>query len=495
MKKIRHIVQILKPKDFTEYFFLFFIVYIILIKLILLKSFSIDIAGAEHYSVIQQQLLEKYGKLYMDPDSFPFFISFYPPLYPYMMKTIFSIKHINILTDLHQMYVTGRFISFVLFFVVFFILVKLIRLLVNTNARLYLILFLLILLFPNHFYTFRPDSFKVTAYVCFVFFMLKYDFLTNQKRTLYLAMAFGVIGVFFKHDVIIYVGLYFVAHFFVYRKLNKIGQFIQLLLVIFVLFFVGAILTNNNMIDNIFYYNIQISNQYSNLLVLELANFLRLLPLIILAIINARSKQLLNRFIGYYALLAFVFSSILLFRAGSNFNYTYESVFLLLINAGIYFKEKDKLLKAPIILYLSFIIFLNQSIGFKLFQFGEDLNRQQVEFNQNIQAAVQLKKIIKKDIVFFPSSKSIIFNAALNSICGYDFHLDRYTDLYLGKPIESKLLDEQLIKKYDSLFTNGFVRYIVIEDTPKSFHHIQKYYPKFEFLQTCNHLAIFRYKL
>ena len=66
-----------------------------------------------------------------------------------------------------------------------------------------------------------------------------------------------------------------------------------------------------------------------------------MLPLLIITLLNIGSDNKHIKFAGLLSVSFFIISSIFLLRAGSNFNYTYESVILLIINLGIYLNEKQ----------------------------------------------------------------------------------------------------------------------------------------------------------
>ena len=65
-----------------------FFAFILLVFTSYIFSYSIDLEGMEFSFLFHLQVLKKYGTVYTNPDSFPYFICFYPPFY----ASIFRLK-------------------------------------------------------------------------------------------------------------------------------------------------------------------------------------------------------------------------------------------------------------------------------------------------------------------------------------------------------------------------------------------------------------------
>ena len=493
MKKIASYLKAHRPDNFINYLSLFLLIYFILVRLLYIASYSIDLAGMEFSFIFQQQFMEKYNILYADPDKFPYYISFYPPIYPYFMKLVLNVFNIDAFNDLHQAFIAGRFISFLCLIVVVYFILKTIDLFSKVKYQLYLLLLLFILLIPQHFYTFRPDSLKVLMFSLFLYQLLKYDFFQASKKHLLIDFAAAILSVYIKHDVIIYISLYFFIHFLIFRRHKKLFHFALFLFLVFFLFELCHILKGNQFIHNIFYYNLQYSSKLRGNIELSIANTIRLLPLLIICFINMRSDKKHVRFIAFYSIASFIISSLLLLRAASNFNYTYESVILLMVNTGIFFQEKNLPKINLAVIYLFLLLLFNQKVLYKIFDFGDELQTEKINYLTNIQTSKKLEEIIKNDVVFFPAGKFIVFYGKLNLLYGYDLHLDRFTELYLNKPVSAVLYNNNSTSAYDKSFQNGFVKYIVIEETEQSLKQMRLYYKKYVFSEKCGNLLVYKF--
>lgn len=481
------------PKNNIELFSCIFLLYFIIVRFAYITSYSIDIAGIEFALIFQQQFIEKYNMFYPNPDSFPYFISFYPPLYPYIIKVFIEMKQFDFFNDMHEILVLGRELSFLIYFIIIIFLFRFFKLLKIEIKYPYLFIVLFSLLLTQHFFAFRPDSFKLLFFVIFMYYITKYELDIQARMSLHLAIFFAMISTMFKHDVAIYFILYFIVHLLTFRNVKVIKIAIYYLTIVCFIFALFTFVNGEIFLKNIFYYNIQYSSQTSQKLIGIFINIFRLSPLILVCMLNFKSENKWIRFIAFYAFTSFIISSIFLLRVGSNLNYTYESVLLLLLNSILYFHNKSYKKIILILPYLSILVFLHHTLNYKLFDFGKDMHSEKIEYYQNLETSKQLKSIIKKDVVFFPNGKFIIFNSELNILFGYDLHLDRFTDLYLNIPISSNLYKNDAVKSYDNLFEQGYVKYIVIENEPRSLHQMSVFYPNFKYYTKCNQFLIYRY--
>ena len=182
-------------------------------------------------------------------------------------------------------------------------------------------------------------------------------------------------------------------------------------------------------------------------------------------------------------------------RIGSNFNYTYESVFLMLINSILYTDEKNIRLNTFLTgaYFLSLFIF-NQMIYYKsYFITSEELNYR-MEFVNSAQSAKKIKEIIGKDVLFIPNMKYYIFYPDTKMIYGSDWHYDRYCEIALDVKIKPKFIRNDITAEYDKQFTNGVVQYILTENNQKSKNHITKYYPYFSAYKHVDNFILYKFK-
>jgi hypothetical protein len=122
------------------------------------------------------QVLKKYGTVYTNPDSFPYFICFYPPFYAAFMQKFCSIMQVNIFTDMHRALVWGRLISLILLFVNVRFIIKITQLFIQKKTSFIQVSLLLLLLLPMHFFLsgqtvlklfFLPDFYFIISGITF----------------------------------------------------------------------------------------------------------------------------------------------------------------------------------------------------------------------------------------------------------------------------------------------------------------------------------------
>lgn len=470
-----------------------FFAFILLVFTSYIFSYSIDLEGMEFSFLFHLQVLKKYGTVYTNPDSFPYFICFYPPFYAAFMQKFCSTMHVNIFTDMHRALVWGRLLSFVLLFVNVRIVIKITELFIPKKISFIQIALLLLLILPMHFFSFRPDSFKVTFFSVFIFYFLRYHVQSKVRKDLLKALVAAIISIFFKHDVVIYIYLFIGLHWLFYMKKDTIIFAIGLSFITFsgFIFFTG--LYGDHFIKNLFFYTVQYSSDIRINLFIITVNLLKTLPFLIVAFLNLKST---NRSIKFLAIAGFVFSlvsNLFLLRAGANLNYTYESILLLLIGFIIYISTKQPLqLKFILLLLLLFV--LNNKVSQPLYLKEEQSEKTKKAYFENLESGKILKNLIGNDVVFFTNGKYIIFNGTLNIMYGYDLHLERFTQVYMNMPIKSTMFKNASTEEYDEKFRNGFVQYIVVENNPVAINQVKEYYTQYAFLQKAGNLLVYKYQ-
>lgn len=465
--------------------------YFLLIILTYVFSYSMDLEGMEFSFLYHLQVLKKYGTVYTNPDSFPYFICFYPPFYASFMNKFCAAMQVNILTDLHRALIWGRLISFILLFVNTWFIKKTVSLLTENKARFIHIILLLMLLYPMHFFSFRPDSFKVTFFVIFLFFYLKFHHKNNYKRHFLIALAAAAVSVFFKHDVIIYIYLLISLHWLYFRRRSSIFFTGLLSLIIFSGFFLFTKIFGTHFLKNLFFYTIQYSSEIKINFIIIAFNLCKILPLVIIAYKNISSNDKLIKFIAVCSLVFAVISNLALLRAGANLNYTYEAVILLIINLAIN-TSKQVQKKYPFVLLCVYLLILNNKMLYPAYFKHESNEAARMQYLQNIKTSKKVQAIIGNDIVFFTNGKYIVYNGNTNLIYGYDLHLDRFTEVYMNIPVKSTLFTNTAGKEYDELFKNGFVRYLVIDNNDVSKKQIGQYYQNFSLFTPVDNLLIYK---
>jgi hypothetical protein len=234
-------------------------------------------------------------------------------------------------------------------------------------------------------------------------------------------------------------------------------------------------------------------------------SIIRTLPLVLLAVYNFKKSRTSSRLKRksnssvLYPLRLYLISHVLITRAGANLNYTYELIFILVINYPIYIalnpiKSVSRKIIQYIIMLCYFTFILVSNMGIRAINFNTShLSTFKNEYYQYITDKPLVDSIIKEDTVFFPNTKFSIFYSDKKVILGHDMHLDRFIELYTtNAEIRSKLpfINTQ---SYDKNFTNGVIKYILIENDEKSKKQLTENYPLYSPYAKSKYLLIYRY--
>jgi len=489
LTRVKAAIKSIQP---VEWFSLLAIAYILGIRIAGIFSYNVDIEGVEFANIHFLQLLKLNHHLYYDPSQFPFLLIVYTPLYYYAMDLITAIFSIDPVRDIHLMFVAGRIVSMVLLFVSFYNLVKTIELLIGKFSYK-IFLFLLLLLFISiHFYTARPDSFKVTCFTLFLFFSVRYQ-ARGSIIDFLLGFIFIATGIMFKQDLVVYGCLFYGTFFLLYRKAIYFFGAPLLIATICLIFLIILHVSGINLFRDLFIYNIQYDSDFHINMIIIFIFLLRTSLLLYFAYRNLKTE---DKLIRSMAVLSFVYVAgclLMLLRMGSNFNYTYEAVFLLLINAAVYFRRiKLKKFVYPLHVYMAFLA-LSIALFYPFYVNAENERVHKYSFAENVRLAKRINEIVGNDVLFLPNMKFYVFYPQTKLIYGYDWHYDRYCELNLYITLKPKFADNDVVKLYDQNFSNGVVKYIVVDDEPKSIRQLGTYYPKFKFYTQVENLLVYKY--
>ena len=480
--------------NFFEFGCLLLLFFLLFIRFIYIFTYDTDLEGVEFALVHFVQMIILKGHLYGNAAKFPYLLVVHAPLYYYAMAAVMKTGAIDVVNDVHMMYIIGRSISFFLLFISVYVLLKTINLLVNNFRHKIIIVLIFVLFLPNHFYSCRPDSLKFTFFILFLYVSIRYFKNKKWSDNLY-ALLFLFLSILSKQDVLIYSILFYAVFYMTEKKITYIITPVLLMILISLCVFIFYVTSGINLIKELFFFNLQYDRDISINLKLIAAHTYRILPLFIFSILNTRSKNRLTVTLSIISILYFFISCLFMLRIGSNFNYTYESVFLMLINSILYTDEKNIRLNTFLTgaYFLSLFIF-NQMIYYKsYFITSEELNYR-MEFVNSAQSAKKIKEIIGKDVLFIPNMKYYIFYPDTKMIYGSDWHYDRYCEIALDVKIKPKFIRNDITAEYDKQFTNGVVQYILTENNQKSKNHITKYYPYFSAYKHVDNFILYKFK-
>lgn len=488
------ILQKTSRLSFFEFACLILLFYLIFIRFTYIFTYNTNLEGVEFALVHFVQMICLKGHLYGDAGKFPFLLVVHAPLYYYMMAGIMKLFCIDVINDVHTMYIIGRSIAFVLLFVNIYILLKIVALFsLSFRYKIYFVL-LFVLFLPAHFYACRPDAFKVLFFVLYLYSVIR-SYLSNRFVHYVVSAVYLFIGILFKQDVLVYgCVIYFI--FFVSTR-----RIIYLVLPVIVVAFISLCMyvyyrfSGINLFKELFLYNIQYDSDITINLLLITSHYIKAIPLLFFSVFNIRSQNKMTKVLAIISINYFVLCTLFMLRIGSSLNYTYESVFLLLINAAVYIEEtRFEVNHFRICAYMFMMLMLNQFIYYRAFLWTKDELRHKDVFFENVQTSKKVKKIIGDKVVFIPDMKYYLFYPETNLIYGADWHYDRYCAIALNIHIKPKFINNRIVAEYDKQFENGSVEYILIEDNDKSKRLLSQYYTSYAMLQKTDNLLIYKFK-
>ena len=479
---------------------------VLLLKIIFVFSYSVDNGGLEFYFINIFQQLHTGKQLYPNPEVFPYSNCLYTPVYFHVLQCFIWLLHLDPKTDIYEFLVLGRSISFALVFGQCIYIIKIISKYKTGFFIQLLSVGLYLLLLTDHIFATRPDAFKLFFLSAFIYHLINFHFHHSTKKDFILSLVFSLLAIFSKQDIIIHITLcYFTV---LLLKRNKLAfyhsfAFAILCVILFIgcYFMYGEFIFVNTILLNIQ----QVTELHKSYLINIIPlSIIRTLPLVLLAVYNfKKSKQhpfeKEIKFISIVSFGLYFLSHILITRAGANLNYTYELILILVINIPIFYSlnaiKVNNNRSTFYILFLSYLLFLLlTNILFREINFNiSNLKKFKKEYHQYLADKPLVDSIIKDDTVFFPNTKYSVFYSDKQLILGHDMHLDRFIELYTtNADIRSKLTFINT-QSYDKNFTDGTIKYLLIENDEKSKEHLSVNYPLYSPFKKSKYLLIYRF--
>ncbi len=474
--------------------------------MIFIFSYSVDNGGLEFYFINIFQQLHNGKLLYPNPEIYPYSNCLYTPIYFHVLQGFIWLFHINPVSEIYELLVLGRSISFILVMAQCYYILKIIRK-YKTEYFLQLVsITLYILLLTDNIFATRPDAFKLFFFSGFLYHLLNYHFHSSSRKDFILSVVFSLMAILSKQDIIIHISVCYLVVFII-RK-NRIAFFhSSVFAILCLLLFAGCyFIYGQFFFVNTFLLNVQQVTQLHKSYLINIIplSIIRTLPLLLLSVYNYKKSKhhLLENEIKFICILSFtlyILSHILITRAGANLNYTYELIFLLVINFSIFVsiyrleKPAKKLKYYFIILFYLLFLFVT-SVLFREINFNFcNLSTFKKEYYQYIADKPLVDSIIKEDTVFFPNTKYSVFYSDKQIVLGHDMHLDRFIELYATNAEICSKLTFINTQSYDENFTNGKINYLLIENDEKSVNHLSVYYPLYSPYKKTNHLLIYKF--
>lgn len=363
--------ELFKKYKTTSYLLFALIVFMLITRIRLIFSYSIDLDGVEfmfiHY--VQNILLHK--GMYVDIYKYPFDTVIHMPLYTYLMSGIIKVLNHAAINDIHAQLVICRLVSIACLPVSIIYLLKILRL-HNKDVFVSLgVVCFFMLLLTGHFYSARQDALKTTFFLMFLYYSLGYLNKIRSLRSLFFASIFLYLAINMKQDITVYIFIYLFIVLCIYRSKRSILLLFIFFLSIFVTYVFGFTIYNKKFLDNTILLNFQMGTTY-----LTSYNFLAMLfsvvrtsPIILFLVylhkknsIDLKDKKALLVLI-YLSYFTYTVSHILILRGSSYINYTHESIAVILITIGSLFsyytvsrKFLKRMMAAAFLLFLSAII-------------------------------------------------------------------------------------------------------------------------------------------
>ncbi|MDB5227037.1 MAG: hypothetical protein JWN78_1230 [Bacteroidota bacterium] len=485
---------------------LLFISILLYIRFLLVFSYSVDLAGLEYYFINIVQRMNTHQPLYPDLQAYPFYNCLYTPIYFYLLSAIAYVTRLDVYNDIHKILVVGRIFSLLIVFIQFIYLAKLTRKLTASYTALVIVFAVFISLLTGHVYAVRPDSLKLLLFTMFIYYLLEYLFYNPKRLNGILCIFCAVCAVYSKQDIFIYIVLCLAIVFLFLRNRKSLLLFCSFIAACMVCYAVMLLVYGKYIFPNLFLLNVQKITNVLKSYNISFVSFsiVRTGPLLLLAFFNLKrlwhtdNNFSPSKFIAVTSIFFYPLAHSSLMRAGANLNYTYELSFILVLNIPIFFSvyaaniERHKILSASIVpIYL--ILLLIGNVFIKNYYFDKEEEKlYAAEYAYCLKEKNDIMKITGHDPIFFPNSKYSIFYGHENIVNGHDMHLDRFINLYTPVYIQSRLLFLST-DIYDAAFTNGMIKYIVVQDNEKFKLHVQQYYPYYAIYKGVGHSLIYKF--
>lgn len=482
------------------------------IRLKLVFSYSLDLVGLEYYFIHIVQQLVAGQAIYPNPEALPYANCLYTPVYFYIYKFAVNCLQINVFDDIYKLLVLGRILSIVFVTAQIIYLIKFTRLFTKSRIIQIAAIAFYLLLITEMMFAVRPDSLKVFFFMVFVYHLLLYIDRSAKTKDGIICIAAAVFAVYTKQDISVHISLCFVTAILLSRNKNIIGLFSAFLVICGIAFFTSMHFYGNYFFHNIVFFNIQsVTNLSSsfNLFFISISLF-RTIPFLILTILNGRflvkSNTLVKeKFICIYAILLYFLAHLSMLRAGSNFNYTFELIILLVLNFIVFCSiyknkilEKRTVTTATTAFFICFYFIINGIIGNYAYKPDKEKLKKE-EYSKILKSRKEIKEVIGNTYIFFPNTMYSVFYIDKNIILGHDMHLDRFIKLYFTFDLPFNIdiktkLPYINTTEYDSNFTDGTITYVITDNTKKSADHVVFYYPAYKYYKKIDQMVLYKFE-
>ncbi|MEZ5026221.1 MAG: hypothetical protein R2739_06540 [Chitinophagales bacterium] len=480
-----------------------------LFQLQLMFSFSLDIDGLEFYFIRLTQRIFMHQPLYPNPEILPFDNCLYTPIYPYLLKFIYSFFNVDFTNDIYKMYVVGRFFSFVFVLVQLYYFIKLIRLFTSSNQLLLIVVCLYLYLLSGHIFAIRPDSLRLLFFTVFLYSLIRYLYFNSSIKYFTYSLFAAVLAVFSKQDIMVHIGVALLLCLFLASEKRKyvllFGVYFGLICLVFLLLLYLSF--GKYIISNLFYMNLQkTTDLFKSINVyFALYSIIRATPFLFFIYYNYKAIKKVHEnrkvylFFIFYGIFLFVYAHLSMLRVGANLNYTYELIIIMLLQFILFtqlykteIENKNKLFKTGTLAYLILCVAINMLV-FRQRNLNKDyIKMNRFEYFSMLMDRSLIQSKVKDGYVFFPNPKYAVMFAKDKIITTNEMHLGRFIRLYTPFYAASKLtgINTQI---FDNAFLSGQIKYILIKDDEKSKQFVKEYYPAYKRDYAGNFFLLYKY--
>ncbi|MBU0765915.1 MAG: hypothetical protein KJ607_13905 [Bacteroidetes bacterium] len=439
------------------------LLFILVLRIFLIFSWSANIGGMEH-NVVYSICKSLYGlPLYSDPESHNFDIAQYSPGYYYFIIFLCKLFSLSPFEDLHSIYIIGRTVSLLLNLAGFIVLFQMLRKVLTIDLRISAIACATGFIYLTRIqFSVRPD-----ALYCFCFVLILYvfsKFFINGRSHLFLTgILLCALSVFVKQSGIGFPLL--LSSFFLltgnYRRfLSALMISIVTIALLSALFYV---VYGVQFFKNVFGgLNNGVSLYHGYALLNQL--FLHAPLVLVMATLGSvgffrRKNELFERFFTYSSMFLFVFALVTSLKKGSWINYYNEFVIIVIVYSAWYINKlrnntSDAERKSRIIsvIFAAYLFWLLPSIiaDKALEEHHAHLKESPESYLETKEIARHLNLILKEE----PDTYFLSFNPHLNSMLASKAVVPNNDIVPDKSPFD--------YSGFKSLFSAGKVRYIVV---------------------------------
>lgn len=491
----------LKKYHTQSYILIAFIVFMLITRIRLIFSYSIDLDGVEFMFIHYIQNILFHKGMYSDIYKYPFDTVIHMPLYTYIMAGILKLFHLTTVNDIHAQLIVCRLLSVLCLPVTVFYMLKILKQFNKDNFVSLCVICFFMLLLTGHFFSARQDALKTTFYLMFLYYSLGYLNKIKSLRFFVFASISLYLAINMKQDIIVYVFLYLLTVLFIYRNGRSLLLIFVFFLCISVTYILGFTFFNKKFLDNTILLNFQIGTTYltSYNFVAMLFSIARTSPVLLFLIyLHKKNIEILKEkkdlyVLVYLSYVTYGIAHLLILRGSSYINYTHESIAVILITIGSllsYYTISEKFLKRMTI--TSSVLLLSSIIIHAYPLSGRHEIEYKKKYTQNLQNRKIINSIIKDSTVFFTTGDNTIFYPDKKIVYGYDYHIDQFIYAYLGFTTHTKLV---FLKTdlYDSYIADGNIKFIIANDNERDKEIMNKNFGNYIFYKKVHNLLVYKY--